>query len=210
MILRAVTSAAVIALTAGLFVMARHGNLPFAGLFVANNSVVHGGRLGQNQNMSSNMGARATLSPVTGVFCNSRMLRAAYACSTSTIASVSDVQGALRANCAADSFVQLALLFSSRNADALCVFAAIPRTSGHQTVSCETTAGKLVFDIYPQWAPLGSARFIELVAAGYFSDVSLYRVVPRFLLQFGITGSKDLNDAWSSKPIKDDPKQGDF
>ena len=96
MILRAVTSAAVIALTAGLFVMARHGNLPFAGLFVANNSVVHGGRLGQNQNnvMSLNMGARATLSPVTGVFCNLRMLRAAYACSTrlSTIASVSDVQ----------------------------------------------------------------------------------------------------------------------
>ena len=75
-------------------------------------------------------------------------------------------------------------------------------------VICQTTAGVLGFEIHPEWAPLGAARFLELVRSNYFKDVSFYRAVPKFLAQFGISGSKAMNEKWSDMPIKDDPSIG--
>lgn len=73
-------------------------------------------------------------------------------------------------------------------------------------VKCRTTHGDLIIDVRPSWAPLGSARFVELVNAGHFTDLPFYRVCPKYLTQFG----KRYYDSESFDPIdlpelKDDP-----
>jgi hypothetical protein len=44
-------------------------------------------------------------------------------------------------------------------------------------VSCDTTKGPVVIEVHPAWAPLGAARFLELVESDYFSDVALFRCI---------------------------------
>jgi hypothetical protein len=46
--------------------------------------------------------------------------------------------------------------------------------------------------VKPQWAPLAAKRFLSLVADGFFTDHLLYRVLPQYLVQFGVTDSPTL------------------
>merc|ERR1712223_1784884 len=57
-------------------------------------------------------------------------------------------------------------------------------------------------------APLGSDRFYKLVQDGFYNQSALFRVVPGFVLQFGISGNSSLNEKWLHKEIKDDPVVG--
>ena len=75
-------------------------------------------------------------------------------------------------------------------------------------VKLECTCGDIVIEIHPDWAPLGAARFLELVADGFFSDVRFFRVVtkPRpFIIQFGIHGYPAVASKWRAARIQDDP-----
>jgi peptidyl-prolyl cis-trans isomerase A (cyclophilin A) len=73
-------------------------------------------------------------------------------------------------------------------------------------VSCETTKGQIMIEVHPAWAPLGAARFLELVRSQYFTDVALFRCVSGFICQFGIAATPQLNEAWRAKGrIQDDP-----
>ena len=40
-------------------------------------------------------------------------------------------------------------------------------------VECATTKGTIKIEVHPAWAPLGAARFLELVQAAFFTDVAL-------------------------------------
>ncbi|WP_176216970.1 peptidylprolyl isomerase [Andreprevotia lacus] len=72
-------------------------------------------------------------------------------------------------------------------------------------VQCKTTKGDLDITIEPTWAPLGAARFAQMVDDGFFKDVPLFRCVNGFLCQFGtVPPSKD---AKSYVPLADDPLQ---
>lgn len=75
-------------------------------------------------------------------------------------------------------------------------------------VKFECSCGDIVFEINPDWAPLGAERFLALVNAGFFSGVRFFRVVtkPRpFVVQFGIHGDPDTAAKWRNDRIKDDP-----
>jgi|Transcript_78651 cyclophilin family peptidyl-prolyl cis-trans isomerase len=74
------------------------------------------------------------------------------------------------------------------------------------TVKLDTTKGPIIMKIVPQWAPLGAERFLQLVNDGYYSEIAIYRAVPKFLVQFGIV--KDKARIGKYKKIQDDPLCG--
>ena len=59
--------------------------------------------------------------------------------------------------------------------------------------------------MHPEWAPLGAARFKELVEKGFFADCRFFRVLDGFVAQFGINGDPDVQKEWRNKNLKDDP-----
>lgn len=59
--------------------------------------------------------------------------------------------------------------------------------------------------MHPSWAPIGAARFEELVDADFFNGCRFFRVISGFMAQFGISGKPAVNAEWREKPIKDDP-----
>jgi peptidyl-prolyl cis-trans isomerase A (cyclophilin A) len=75
-------------------------------------------------------------------------------------------------------------------------------------VHFETTVGDLVIEVYRAWAPAGADRFDALVRAGFYDDVAFFRVVPGFVVQFGLHGVPAVNEAWDARPLPDDPVVG--
>jgi peptidyl-prolyl cis-trans isomerase A (cyclophilin A) len=71
-----------------------------------------------------------------------------------------------------------------------------------------TTKGDFVVEVHRDWAPKGADRFYNLVRMGYFEDVSFFRVVKGFMVQFGIHGDPAVNSAWRNARIDDDPASG--
>jgi peptidyl-prolyl cis-trans isomerase A (cyclophilin A) len=72
-------------------------------------------------------------------------------------------------------------------------------------VKFATTAGDFTVEVHRDWAPLGADRFYNLVRNRFFSGAPFFRVVPNFIVQFGLTGDPKVNHAWENAKIKDDP-----
>lgn len=53
-------------------------------------------------------------------------------------------------------------------------------------VKFETTKGDFVVEVYPKWAPIGATRFKELVDDKHFDSAKFFRVLPGFVVQFGL------------------------
>ena len=73
------------------------------------------------------------------------------------------------------------------------------------SVELDTTRGPVVIDVRRDWAPKGADRFYELIGKGYYTDIAFFRVVPGFVVQFGMSGDPQTNASWSNLPIQDDP-----
>jgi len=72
-------------------------------------------------------------------------------------------------------------------------------------VTCGTTKGDFTLHLHRDWSPNGYDRTIELFEAGFFDNSHFFRVVPKFLVQFGITYNADLKHL-GNRQIQDDPK----
>ena len=72
----------------------------------------------------------------------------------------------------------------------------IPRQRKPFKVLFETTAGDFVVQVHPDWAPRGAARFKELVEDGFYNECRFFRVVPNFMVQFGINGDPEVQARW--------------
>lgn len=59
--------------------------------------------------------------------------------------------------------------------------------------------------VHPEWAPLGAKRFQDMLRDGLLQDARFFRVVPHFMVQFGIPGSPDVAAKWKDARIPDDP-----
>ena len=80
-----------------------------------------------------------------------------------------------------------------------------PPKGGHITlVCCRTTKGPWNILVHHKWAPIGAARFIEMVQNGYFSaTVPLMRCLRGFICQFGLSGDPFLTKQYR-KSLPDD------
>lgn len=72
-------------------------------------------------------------------------------------------------------------------------------------VAMTTTKGDVVIEVHRSWAPLGADRFYNLVKAGFFNDAAFFRVLPGFVVQFGLNGNPAVNKAWADTKFRDDP-----
>src|SRR5437763_407091 len=60
-------------------------------------------------------------------------------------------------------------------------------------VRLETTKGDILIQVLREWAPLGSDRFYTLVKTGFLNGDRFFRVVPKFIIQFGLNADPKLN-----------------
>jgi len=68
----------------------------------------------------------------------------------------------------------------------------------------DTTAGRFVIAVTRSWAPRGADRFYNLVKHGFFNGAAFFRVVPGFVVQFGLSPTPAVNKAWTTAVISDD------
>jgi len=62
-----------------------------------------------------------------------------------------------------------------------------------------------VIEVHRDWAPLGADHFFALVKAGYYDGNRFFRVVPGFVVQFGISGDPATTTKWKNMNLTDDP-----
>ncbi len=72
-------------------------------------------------------------------------------------------------------------------------------------VKFETTAGDFIVTVTRAWAPLGADRFYNLCKHHFYDGASFFRVVPGFVVQFGLTGNPAVNAVWEKARFQDDP-----
>ncbi len=71
-------------------------------------------------------------------------------------------------------------------------------------VKFETSCGDFTVEVQREWAPLGAERFHELVQAGFYDECRFFRVVPGFVVQWGMNGDPAVYAKWKDREIKDD------
>jgi peptidyl-prolyl cis-trans isomerase A (cyclophilin A) len=71
-----------------------------------------------------------------------------------------------------------------------------------------TTRGDFTVTVTRAWAPLGADRFYNLVKHHFYDNASFFRVVPGFVVQFGINAYPPVSAAWANANIKDEPVVG--
>lgn len=69
----------------------------------------------------------------------------------------------------------------------------------------DTSKGVFVIEVHRDWAPNGADRFYELVKNGFYNEARFFRIVPSFVVQWGMNKDPKVNAEWRAKPISDDP-----
>jgi len=69
----------------------------------------------------------------------------------------------------------------------------------------DTTKGPFVVTVNRSWAPKGADRFYNLVRNHFYDDQPIFRVLPGFVAQWGISGDPATAKKWENATIKDDP-----
>lgn len=90
---------------------------------------------------------------------------------------------------------------------ALLPTAARARVPDVFEVRLETSKGPIVIEVHREWAPIGAARFDELVRRRYYDDTRVFRVVAGRWAQFGINGDPRVSSRWRHRTVPDDRRR---
>ncbi len=69
----------------------------------------------------------------------------------------------------------------------------------------ETTQGDFDIRAVREWSPQGVDRLYQLIRSGFYSDIGIFRVVPGFVVQFGLHDDNRLNEKWEEYLVEDEP-----
>ena len=71
-------------------------------------------------------------------------------------------------------------------------------------VKFDSSAGPFVVEVHRAWAPNAADHFYQLVKAGFYDEARFFRVVPNFMVQFGINADPAVQAKFKNS-IQDDP-----
>ena len=71
-------------------------------------------------------------------------------------------------------------------------------------VKFDSSVGPFVVEVHRAWAPNAADHFYTLVKNGFYDEARFFRVVPNFMVQFGIAADPAVQAKWRQS-IKDDP-----
>lgn len=80
-----------------------------------------------------------------------------------------------------------------------------PMPGPHPAVRIETTKGTVLLKLYPEWAPLTVANFLNLTNRGYYDGLRWFRIVPDFVVQTGDPNDNGEGDAGYTIPAEENP-----
>ena len=72
-------------------------------------------------------------------------------------------------------------------------------------VEIKTTKGDILLEIKRDYSPLAVDRFYYLVKNNYYNFNRFFRVLPNFVVQWGMRGVPALDEIWGDMGIKDEP-----
>lgn len=68
----------------------------------------------------------------------------------------------------------------------------------------ETTKGSFDIRSERKWSPKAVDRLYQLIKHEFYTDIAIFRVVPDFVVQFGINNDSLLNTQWRNIPVIDE------
>ena len=72
-------------------------------------------------------------------------------------------------------------------------------------VRLETTRGEVLLMAHRAWSPLGVDRVHFLVGEGYYDGARFFRMVPGFVVQWGLAADPAVNRVWDNRDLPDEP-----
>ncbi len=93
----------------------------------------------------------------------------------------------------------------SRQAGQPAPAAAEAQAPDSYKVHFDTSKGAFVLQVNRSWAPLGADRFYTLVKSGFYDGARFFRVLPGFVVQFGIAADPAVSAKWRNANLPDDP-----
>lgn len=93
---------------------------------------------------------------------------------------------------------------AAANTVGLAEFAAATVAEPFQ-VEFQCSNGTFIVEVYPEWAPIGAEQFRQAIEAGIFNEARFFRVIPGFVVQWGIPGDPEQAAIWDKKTILDEP-----
>ena len=72
-------------------------------------------------------------------------------------------------------------------------------------VEFETTKGKIKLEIKREYSPLAVDRFYYLASNNYYNYNRFFRVLPNFVVQWGMKGNPKVDKIWGDMGVKDEP-----
>jgi peptidyl-prolyl cis-trans isomerase A (cyclophilin A) len=72
-------------------------------------------------------------------------------------------------------------------------------------VELATSRGRVVLVVHRDWSPLAVDRFHFLVRQRFYDAARFFRIVPGFVVQWGIAADSAVNAVWKDRDIPDEP-----
>ena len=84
---------------------------------------------------------------------------------------------------------------------------SVRRNDETAVVTCDTTKGTMIWELYRYWSPAGYDRLVHLLEHQFYDNTHFFRTVPNFLVQFGISYTTDtVLQQLAEQHIPDDPQ----